>query len=152
MKNSKAMLMLVTISAAALMTVINDHLVMPISDSVRPTFLLKVSYIKPEKGDYVTFELRNEKLKGGVAYLTKRIGCVEGDRLENRSGAFFCNNNLMATALDKDGYGRPLSQFKFDGIIPKNRVFMVGDDPRSYDSRYWGLTTLDGAIYSLPLF
>lgn len=152
MKNPKAMLMIATISAAGIMTIINEHLVIPISDSVRPTILMKVSAIKPQKGDYVTFELRNEKLKGGVAYLTKRIGCVEGDRLENRSGAFFCNNNLMATALDNDGYGRPLFQFKFDGIIPKNRVFMVGDDPRSYDSRYWGLTTLDGAVYSLPLF
>ncbi|HDX9006519.1 TPA: S26 family signal peptidase [Aeromonas dhakensis] len=151
-KKNNLMLMAAVIPAALVMTIINEHLVIPISDSVNPIALLKFESIKPKKGDYVTFELENSKLKGGKAFLTKRIGCVEGDRLENRNGAFFCNNSFLAIALEKDGYGRPLSQFKFNGIIPENRVFMIGDDPRSYDSRYWGLTSLDGAYYSLPLF
>ncbi|QLI60492.1 S26 family signal peptidase (plasmid) [Aeromonas media] len=141
-----------TLCAAAIMSTLPSYLVMPISSSVRPSLLIKLSGVTPKKGDYVTFELHNDKLKGGHAFLTKRVGCVAGDTLENRAGAFFCNGDFMVIALDKDGYGRALSQFIFNGIIPANKAFMVGDNPNSYDSRYWGLTPLDNAVYSFPIF
>lgn len=151
MKN-KHHLLIVTITAATIMSVIPSYLVIPVSNSVRPSLLIKLPWKKPQKGDYVTFELQNEKLHGGHAFLTKRIGCMPGEHLENRSGAFFCNNNFMVIALDKDGYGHALSQFQFDGIIPTKQAFMVGDNPNSYDSRYWGLTSIDNAVYSYPIF
>jgi len=152
MMNQKHTLMVGALCAAAIMSTLPSYLVIPVSNSIRPSLLLKVSMVTPKKGDYVTFELMNDKLKGGRAYLTKRIGCVAGDKLENRSGAFFCNGNFMAIALEKDGYGNPLSQFSFNGIIPDNKAFMIGDDPRSYDSRYWGLTSKDKVVYSFPIF
>lgn len=145
-------LLIATLFVASVMSVLPGYLVIPVSNSVHPSLLIKLPWIEIRKGDYVTFELRNDKLKGGQAFLTKRVGCMAGDKLENRAGAFFCNNEFMAIALEKDGYGHPLSQFKFDGIIPDNQAFMVGDNPGSYDSRYWGLTSINGAIYSFPLF
>lgn len=145
-------LLLVTIGAASLMSILPSYLVMPVSNSVRPSLLIKLPWIKPTKGDYVTFELQNKKLKGGHAFLTKRVGCLPGDNLENRAGAFFCNNEFMVIALDKDGYGNALSQFSFSGIIPANQAFMIGDNPNSYDSRYWGLTSIENAVYSFPIF
>ena len=128
------------------------YLIIPVSESIKPKVLIKMPGIKPERGDYITFELHNAKLPNGKAFLTKRLSCLPGDYLDGRAGAFFCNNHLVATALEKDGYNRPMTWFKFQGVIPKNRVFVVGDDPRSYDSRYWGFIPLDTVIYSWPIF
>lgn len=78
-----------TLFAAAIMSTLPGYLVMPVSDSVRPALLIKLPWMAPKKGDYVTFELHNKKLPNGHAFLTKRIGCTSGDNLENRAGAFF---------------------------------------------------------------
>ncbi|EAL3751808.1 S26 family signal peptidase, partial [Campylobacter coli] len=29
-------------------------------------------------------------------------------------------------------------QFIFNGVIPKDKFFVMGTHPRSFDSRYWG--------------
>lgn len=141
-----------TLFAAAIMSTLPGYLVMPVSDSVRPALLIKLPWMAPKKGDYVTFELHNKKLPNGHAFLTKRIGCTSGDNLENRAGAFFCNGDYMVTALDKDGYGNALSQYRVNGIIPDNKAFVIGDNPSSYDSRYWGLIPINSATYSFPIF
>lgn len=31
-----------------------------------------------------------------------------------------------------------VEQFIFNGVIPKDKFFVMGTHPRSFDSRYWG--------------
>lgn len=137
---------------ALVVSLAEPYIVIPVSESVKPAVLIKLHEVIPTRGDYVTFELRNEKLPEGKAFLTKKIACLPGDYLDSRDGAFFCNNHLIATALKTDGYKRPLSWYKFKGYIPKDMVFVVGDDPRSYDSRYWGFIPFNTVTYSWPVF
>lgn len=149
---SKGRFIMLTCACALLVSLVEPYVVMPVSESVNPAVLIKIPGVKPTRGDYVTFELENSKLPNGKAYLTKRLACMPGDYLDSREGAFFCNDHLVATALKRDGYNRLLTWYKFKGIIPGNRVFVVGDDERSYDSRYWGFIPFDTVIYSWPLF
>lgn len=71
--------------------------------------------------------------------LIKRIGCNEGDYLANEGRDFFCNGVLIASALEKDSQGESIEQFSFSGYIPQGKMFLIADDAKSYDSRYYGL-------------
>ena len=42
------------------------------------------------------------------------------------SGAYLADLGNVKSSLDKSE------------IIPKNQFFVIGDNPLSYDSRYWG--------------
>jgi type IV secretory pathway protease TraF len=64
--------------------------------------------------------------------ITKKVGCRSGDHLKNQDGRFFCNERLICEAIT--GH----EAFGFSGIIPEGMVFIVGDSPDSYDSRYFG--------------
>ena len=68
----------------------------------------------------------------------KIIKCVPGDYLRVFDKKYYCNKKYIATALDKDSQGKKIDNFKFNGIIPKGKYFVIGTHPRSFDSRYWG--------------
>ena len=38
----------------------------------------------------------------------------------------------------KDSKGNDLPIFKYQGLIPEQQYFMIGTNPRSYDSKYYG--------------
>lgn len=73
-----------------------------------------------------------------VKYLLKKIGCKEGDTLLTVGSDFYCNELLIAIAKPTDKNGNIVEQFTFSGQIPKNKYFMIGTHPNSYDSRYFG--------------
>lgn len=72
--------------------------------------------------------------------LIKKIACNSGDTLETKEKDFYCNGNLIAVAKEKDSKNRTIEQFHFNGKIPDGYVFLVGENPMSYDSRYFGLS------------
>lgn len=150
MKRSSFMFATLSISLVVSLTL--PYVVIPVSGSIHPSLLIKLPSIRPVKGDYVTFPLEIDRFKDRHLILTKKIGCMSGEKLESRGGAYFCNGDYLGTALDKDGNGNPLSRFEFNGIIPNNKAFLIGDNPNSYDSRYWGFSSVKNAIYSLPIF
>ena len=41
-------------------------------------------------------------------------------------------------ALLKDGEGKSLKPYVFNGVIPNNKYFVSGIHPKSWDSRYFG--------------
>ncbi len=73
--------------------------------------------------------------------MVKRIVCKEGDNLTKRGNSFFCNNKLVAIALDKDSKNRNIKSFSLKDInvVPYNKIFVTAENPKSYDSRYYGL-------------
>ncbi|EGY27060.1 hypothetical protein DA2_0656 [Desulfovibrio sp. A2] len=43
---------------------------------------------------------------------------------------------------DRNSRGLPVAAALFDGQIPSGRVFLIGDIPKSYDSRFWGVVPI----------
>lgn len=82
------------------------------------------------------FPLRYEKYKQGEEFLAiKRAVCLAGERLTVKEGGAQCNGVVLGNA--KQPVGNP--KFEFTGIIPPGKLFVMGDNERSWDSRYWGL-------------
>lgn len=104
-------------------------------------FLIKKHFdpSKIAKYDYIsTFPpMVNPYVPDGEKII-KQIICYEEQGLVVRGLDYYCDGNKIATALIKDSQDRDLEQFKFDGVIPKDHFFVIGDNPKSYDSRYFG--------------
>lgn len=83
----------------------------------------------PPKSRYIN----NDK----VQYL-KMIGCREGDLLQVVGPNFYCNNDLIGVARKYDSNMNIVEQFIFNGIIPKDKYFVIGTHELSYDSKYFG--------------
>lgn len=107
------------------------------SPSLHPKVFLIVKGVPAHKGDLVSFRGHKTKYFGDVIF-TKRIIGVGGDRLRLQNGALWIEGpkstsiNPLLSATDK---GEPLTPLKVR-VIPKGFVFVKGDHPRSFDSRY----------------
>ena len=86
--------------------------------------------------------------------LIKKVGCAPGEELtRDDQRQFFCQGILIGQALEADSLKRPLPQFQFSGIVPEKNFFMIGTNPRSYDSRYFGFVDADKILHkALPLW
>jgi conjugal transfer pilin signal peptidase TrbI len=132
-----ARILMVVLLAGAIAWLL-PHLAIVRSHSIRYT-LLWVRGGPGDKGDYVTVPISHPFIERGRAeHLTKRIGCVGGEILTFAQGQHFCNGTLLDIVLPNASDGRPLSPWAWQGPIPAGKVFLVGDDPRSFDSRYLG--------------
>jgi signal peptidase I len=79
-----------------------------------------------------------------VEYFVKEISCKSGQELivtEDRG--YFCDGNYIGQARSTDQYGKPVDNFNFKGMIPKDSLFMTGTHPRSYDSKYYGFVKIN---------
>ncbi|WP_169309077.1 S26 family signal peptidase [Desulforhopalus sp. IMCC35007] len=112
-------------------------------------------------GDYLVFRHKVEHetfVKRGLNKennrLIKQVGCSPGEILaKDADNRFFCGKILLGKALTKDSEGRNLPQFNFIGPVPDNNYFMVGSNPRSFDSKYFGFIHADQILYkALPLW
>lgn len=105
-------------------------------------FLVKKSFSQDELllGTIITtkVDFQNAYVENGKM-LIKQIACKGGDVLETRGKEFFCNGHHIATALEKDSQNRAISQFHFTGTIPDDMLFLTATNPKSFDSRYFGL-------------
>lgn len=80
----------------------------------------------------------------GGQWLVKRLGCQAGQQLttvtNQQQHHYLCDGDPVTTARF-----HPERHFVFNGIVPESHAFMVGDHPRSLDSRYFGLVPLETA-------
>lgn len=68
----------------------------------------------------------------------KYIRCKEGEVLTIKNLDYFCEGKFIGSAKTKDKDGRDIKTFVFNGVIPKDKFFVMGTHERSFDSRYWG--------------
>lgn len=69
----------------------------------------------------------------------KQITCSQGSVLSIKNGStYFCDGKIIGVAKPTDSNGKLVSNFKFNGVIPKDNYFVMGTAQSSYDSRYWG--------------
>jgi len=101
----------------------------------------------PVKGEYFAFRflsVPNEPRYGRS--FVKRLGCVEGEYLENIGRQFYCNGEYLGAAKEISREGKPLGIFEYKGIIPKGRYFAIGETLDSYDSKFWGFVRSEWVI------
>jgi len=125
----------------------------------RVFFLVPVHIKKIKPGDYLVFShddttFVNRGLNPENDRLIKRVGCSPGQYLTADTGRLFsCNKKELGKPLNKDSRGKTLPQFEFSGLVPEGNFFMIGSDPRSFDSRYFGFVHADDILYkALPLW
>lgn len=125
----------------------------------RVFFLVPVQIKKIKPGDYLVFRhddttFVNRGLNPENDRLIKRVGCSPGQILTADTDRLFsCNKQELGKALDEDSQERSLPQFEFSGEVPEDNFFMIGSDPRSFDSRYFGFVHADDILYkALPLW
>lgn len=102
-----------------------------------------------QRNDYVLFSLDTGRLspevsipdevrRGDKVRAMKRVACVSGDLLKVEGQDYYCNNTFIGRSKLLSIKGEKLTPFIFNGIVPEGLVFLTGDHPDSYDSRYYG--------------
>ena len=72
----------------------------------------------------------------------KRITAVDGDRVCSENGQITINHVYVATPFPSDSAGVALPQWSGCMTLGDGEVFLLGDDPMSFDGRYWGVTSV----------
>jgi conjugative transfer signal peptidase TraF len=74
----------------------------------------------------------------GGAPLGKRIAALPGDQVSVGERVIVNGRNAAAPAPGLDSRGRAMERFTYHGTVPQGAVFVLGDTPDSFDSRYYG--------------
>ncbi len=132
--------------------------------STSPSLDHRIFFLTREKdsikiGDYLVFihkDMRfiHKGLDQKNDRLVKKVGCGPGNILSvDAERVFTCGQRELGKALEADSKGRPLPVFSFIGVVPESSYFMVGTNPRSFDSRYFGFIHADEILYkALPIW
>ena len=125
------------------------HLTITRTNSVRFHVFWEQNRWNPSRGGYVRLLLMDPQMGCTPCSIVKRIGCMPGDQLVGDGGRYYCNDTFLGQARMDTRF----SPFVYNGIIPPDQVFLIGDKETSYDSRYFGLKPLDDIETVLrPLF
>jgi signal peptidase I len=111
-------------------------------------FLIDKKDLTFSKKDLIVFKYPGENVynyKTDESFV-KIVSCVPGEILKTKNYEYFCNDEYIGKALLKDGQGKSLNPFVFNGIIPKNNYFVTGTHQKSWDSKYWGFVSKDRII------
>jgi conjugal transfer pilin signal peptidase TrbI len=155
---------MVFLAALLLGSLLPGKFIVALSDSLnhRLFFMTGFNRDKIKTGDYLVFlGDKNEvdmhakpMLDKNLNRLIKKVGCSPGEMLtRDVQGQFFCQGIFIGKALEVDSMKQPLPQFQFVGSVPEKNYFMIGTNPRSYDSRYFGFVHTDLMLFkALPLW
>jgi conjugal transfer pilin signal peptidase TrbI len=123
------------------------------TDSVKYHFFWsnKADTTKLKSGDYIRFtkSLDVDWYDCAPCSMVKRVGCMSGEDLQIKGDSFFCQGKFIVKQNGSDqGKG-----FTFNGPIPPKHLFVIGDNDKSYDSRYFGfIKTEDIDANLIPIF
>jgi len=107
-------------------------------------FLIEPESLDFKEGEYLLFHKQLDQAQ--TDQLLKMVGCAHGQRLRVTNSEYYCDEKYLGHALDHDSKGRPLPQFIYNGPVPAGNLFMVGNHPRSYDSKYFGFIHADSVL------
>ncbi len=104
-------------------------------------FVLTKSFAPSEirKGDYIVFTVRSHYIKNGrPSRLLKKVSCIAGQMLEARAREYHCDGEFLGMAKSYSLKGEPVDAFVYSGTVPEGMLFVIGNNPDSFDSRYLG--------------
>ena len=153
----KVCIYLTAVSAFVFGLLIPGRVVVAVSPSLDHRIFVITKKFSPgeiKKDDYVIFTVRSHYIKKGKpARLMKKVSCVSGQRLETRSRIYYCNDEYLGMAKWYSLRGEPVDSFTWSGSIPEGKLFVTGQSPDSFDSRYLGFierSKIEGIAH--PLF
>ena len=101
---------------------------------------------------FFRLNVRNPYWDYGTVFAKRFVGCP-GDTLRTEGATFYLNGERIAVARGHDSKGVAVTSFRFDGVIPADSYFVLGDGEKSYDSRYWGFVRKSWIVgRGFPLF
>ena len=107
-------------------------------------------YKSINNGDIIGFKKYfSDKYIPDDIVLIKKVACISGDNLTVIGKKYYCNNKLISVAKDMDKKGNKVDNFKFNGIISEGKLFVIGTNRDSYDSKYFGFIDKDKTIYKV---
>jgi type IV secretory pathway protease TraF len=75
--------------------------------------------------------------------LIKRVGCNSGETITvDSNDDYYCNRTFLAHCK-REVAGKPITPFRFNGQIPADKLFAIGDYSGSFDSRVYGFVDRD---------
>lgn len=119
-------------------------------ESVKPSLLWKVER-KPHMGDYVTFPFSHPLITTKAEAWIKLLACTEGHLLQRIDNKFYCDGQFFANARLKSKANQDLPQFHYNGLIPENKAFVLGDGTNSFDSRHFGFVDYNTMTTNIEL-
>lgn len=112
-------------------------------------FLINKKNLNFTKKDLIVFKYPGKNIynyKTDESFV-KIVSCMPGEILKtDEKYEYFCNGEYIGKALLKDGQGKSLEPFFFNGIVPTDKYFVVGTNLKSWDSKYWGFVSKDRII------
>jgi type IV secretory pathway protease TraF len=126
-----------------------------IAVTVSPSMKKRVYWIERDakvkeiaRGTYIMFSVPPYAYELGQKTTTaiKRVECAGGDVLRVVGDAYYCDGNYL-------GNRKNPRSFIYGGVIPSDKVFVMGDHPDSYDSRQFGFVKkVDVIAVVTPIF
>jgi len=107
-------------------------------------FLTEPDSLNFKEGDYLLFHKQLDQAQ--TDQLLKIVGCAPGQLLRVENSEYYCGEKYLGHALANDSKGKPLPRFIYNGPVPAGSLFMVGNHPRSYDSKYFGFIHADRVL------
>lgn len=122
-------------------------------------FFLSPPSMKASTGDFLVFRHKDDttfvrKSLTNNDRMIKIVGCKGGEPLTvSDDRQYKCGERLLGVALETDSKGVALPHFAFNGPVPEGELFMVGTDPRSFDSKYFGFIGENEILFrALPIW
>lgn len=116
-----------------------------ISESLPVGIYMQTTPKQIKSGDIILFyseTINQTAAKRGYikpgSQLGKRVLAVGGDNLQTGEKTIINGEVVSSKIQQKDSQKRPMEIFQFEGIVPSGKIFVLGDTPGSYDSRYYG--------------
>lgn len=84
--------------------------------------------------------------------IIKYVGAVAGDHWEVRDDTLYVNDREWAGLPLMSALNKPPGSLDRSGTVPVDHVLVLGTNPSSYDSRYWGplhLKHINGRAYAI---
>ncbi len=80
-----------------------------------------------------------------IVPLLKKVVAEEQDHILVNSEGVFINNNFIENSkpIPTDSQGRKLTIAEIDKTLSKDEYFVLGEHPKSFDGRYFGIITKD---------
>ena len=107
-----------------------------VSNSLSGTLYLVEKRVLPSRNDYAVFLYPSDFIYHKNSRFLKRVIGVAGDIVESKNHQFSVNGKSVGTALPVTSKGFQIAENDFHGVIPIGYYYMMGDDPKSLDSRY----------------
>ncbi len=160
LNNREKTLVIVVLAALLVGAWLPERIIVSTSPSLKHRiFFLTRANSEFKLGDYLVFRHKDsgfvqKGLDPANDRMIKKVGCRPGNILfTDVERNYFCGQKLLGVALQTDSKGRSLPLFQFSGPVPENSYFMVGTNPRSFDSKYFGFVHADDILYkALPIW